>query len=172
MIFFFRSERITEKSWCDAMRIDLMILLRKLMVRTKKNISDICRRLNLWRYRLQGVKIGNGCFISLGAKIDTTYPDSVLIEDFVYITYGAIVLAHDHTVYRVFGKECDDGRGVTRICRNAFIGAGAIIMRNVTVGNNSIVAAGAVVTKNVPSNCVVAGNPAVVIKEFVVREIK
>ena len=42
----------------------------------------------------------------------------------------------------------------------------AIILKGVTIGENSVVAAGAVVTKSVPANVVVAGNPATVIKAF------
>jgi acetyltransferase-like isoleucine patch superfamily enzyme len=37
-------------------------------------------------------------------------------------------------------------------------------MPNITVGNHVIVAAGSVVTKDVPDNCIVAGNPAKIIK--------
>jgi acetyltransferase-like isoleucine patch superfamily enzyme len=47
---------------------------------------------------------------------------------------------------------------------NVWIGMNAIILKGVTIGENSVVAAGAVVTKSVPPNVVVAGNPAVVIK--------
>lgn len=49
---------------------------------------------------------------------------------------------------------------------NVWIGMGAIILKGVTIGENSVVAAGAVVTKPVPANVVVAGNPAVVIKDI------
>ena len=42
----------------------------------------------------------------------------------------------------------------------AWIGAGAIILAGVTIGRNSVVGAGSLVTKDVPSNSVVAGNPA------------
>lgn len=41
-----------------------------------------------------------------------------------------------------------------------YIGARASIMPGVTIGNNVLVASESVVTKSVPSNCVVAGNPA------------
>jgi len=51
------------------------------------------------------------------------------------------------------------------IGNNVWIGANARINKGVTVGNNSIVAAQSVVTKNVPKNCIVAGNPARVVKE-------
>jgi acetyltransferase-like isoleucine patch superfamily enzyme len=49
---------------------------------------------------------------------------------------------------------------------NVWIGMNATILKGVTIGENSVVAAGAVVTKSVPSNVVMAGNPAVVIKRF------
>ena len=53
-----------------------------------------------------------------------------------------------------------------KICDNVWIGMNAIILKGVTIGENSVVAAGAVVTKSVPANVVVAGNPAVVIKKL------
>ena len=52
------------------------------------------------------------------------------------------------------------------ISDNVWIGMNAIILKGVTIGENSVVAAGAVVTKSVPPNVVVAGNPAVVTKQL------
>lgn len=50
------------------------------------------------------------------------------------------------------------------ICKNVWIGAGAVITPGVTIGENSIVAAGAVVTEDVAPNTIVGGNPAKFIK--------
>lgn len=52
------------------------------------------------------------------------------------------------------------------IGKNVWIGMGAIILPGVTIGDYAVVGAGAVVTKNVPSCCVVVGNPAKVIRSF------
>lgn len=52
------------------------------------------------------------------------------------------------------------------ISDNVWIGMNAVILKGVTIGENSVVAAGAVVTKSVPANVVVAGNPAVVTKQL------
>lgn len=49
---------------------------------------------------------------------------------------------------------------------NVWIGMNAVILKGVVIGENSVVAAGAVVTKSVPENCVVAGNPAKIVKRF------
>jgi acetyltransferase-like isoleucine patch superfamily enzyme len=53
-----------------------------------------------------------------------------------------------------------------RIANNVWIGMNAVILKGVTIGENSVVAAGSVVTKNVEPNTVVAGNPAQVVKTF------
>ncbi|MEO7934341.1 MAG: acyltransferase [Chthoniobacterales bacterium] len=52
------------------------------------------------------------------------------------------------------------------ICDNVWIGMNAVILKGVTIGENSIVAAGSVVTKDVPPNTIVAGNPARIVKEL------
>jgi acetyltransferase-like isoleucine patch superfamily enzyme len=53
-----------------------------------------------------------------------------------------------------------------RIADNVWIGMNAVILKGVSIGENSIVAAGSVVTKSIPPNTIVAGNPAVIVKEF------
>jgi len=52
------------------------------------------------------------------------------------------------------------------IADNVWIGMNAVILKGVTIGENSVVAAGSVVTKSVPANVVVAGNPAAQVKEL------
>lgn len=47
-----------------------------------------------------------------------------------------------------------------------WIGANTVITAGVTIGKHSVVAAGSVVTKNVPPYCIVAGNPAKIIKAY------
>lgn len=50
------------------------------------------------------------------------------------------------------------------IGKHVWIGSNAIILKGVTIGDGAVIGAGSVVTKDVPSKCVVAGNPASVIK--------
>lgn len=65
-------------------------------------------------------------------------------------------------VYRIFGADV----GPIHIQDGAWIGAGVIILPNVTIGRSSIVGSGAVVTKDVPPCTVVVGIPARPIKRF------
>lgn len=53
-----------------------------------------------------------------------------------------------------------------KIGDNVWIGMNAVILKGVTIGENSVVAAGAVVTKSFPANTIAAGNPAVAVKKF------
>lgn len=50
------------------------------------------------------------------------------------------------------------------IGKNVWIGEYARICKGVTIGDGSVVAANSVVTKDVPANCIVAGNPAKIVK--------
>ena len=49
---------------------------------------------------------------------------------------------------------------------NVWLGGGAILLPGVRIGRNAVVGAGAVVSRNVPANTVVVGNPARVIREI------
>lgn len=94
--------------------------------------------------------------ISFGARLDKTYSQGVHIGDESYVASGAVVFSHDFTRYlhtdTYIGKQC-------------FIGANAIIMAGIRIGDNCIVGSGTIVTKDVPNNCIVVGNPARIIKQ-------
>jgi maltose O-acetyltransferase len=51
-------------------------------------------------------------------------------------------------------------------CDDCWLGGNVTIIPGVTVGNRCIVAAGSVVTKDIPDDCLVAGNPAVIKKKL------
>jgi len=53
-----------------------------------------------------------------------------------------------------------------KIADNVWVGMNAVILKGVTIGENSVVAAGSVVTKSVPPSTVVAGNPAVIVRQL------
>ena len=55
------------------------------------------------------------------------------------------------------------------LCNNVMISAGAKIIGDVTIGDNSIVGASSVVLKDVPPNCTVVGVPGKIVKENGIR---
>ena len=52
----------------------------------------------------------------------------------------------------------------TVVKRGASVGSGSTILSNITIGENAIVGAGSVVTKDVAPHCIVAGNPARILR--------
>jgi serine acetyltransferase len=100
--------------------------------------------LNRWR----GVKIGDNVWIGYDTIIETSCPHLVTIRDGAQIGMRATIIAHNR-----------EQRGVV-IEEDAAIGAGVIVLPNVTVGRGAIVTAGSVVTKSVPPKTMVRGNPA------------
>jgi len=66
--------------------------------------------------------------------------------------------------HRVTIGEMDGSHKCPIIGKDCFIGAGAMVLGDITVGNNVKVGAGALVIKDVPDNCTVVGVPAKVIK--------
>lgn len=59
----------------------------------------------------------------------------------------------------------DDKREVT-VGDYVWIGANSVILPGVSIGRRAVIGAGSVVTKNVPSFCVVVGNPAKIVKQY------
>lgn len=115
----------------------------------------ITRLRAVWLTRVWGMHIGKDVRISGKAYLDFTNPSGVHIGDMTLIAPGARVLTHDF----VGGYHRD-----TRIGARCFVGANAIILPGVSVGDQCIVAAGAVVTQEVPAHSLVAGNPARVLR--------
>lgn len=62
------------------------------------------------------------------------------------------------------GNKGNDNNQLPVIGNDVTVGANVVIIGDISVGNNVIIGAGAVVVKDVPSNSIVAGNPAKVIK--------
>lgn len=92
----------------------------------------------------------------------------VTIGSHVNLAQGITVTALNH-IFEDSDKRIDE-QGVSTtpvtIEDDIWIGANAVILPGVTIGNHSVVAAGAVVTKNVPPHSLVAGVPAKIIKQI------
>jgi acetyltransferase-like isoleucine patch superfamily enzyme len=121
--------------------------------------------------KMAGVKIGNDVYIATGITLacDLGLESNLNICDRVSIAPNVIfILTSDPNMSRlrllknIF--QSVEIKGIITINRDAWIGAGSIILPNITIGECAIVGAGSVVTKDVPPYTVVAGNPAKVIR--------
>ncbi|KZK36897.1 MULTISPECIES: sugar O-acetyltransferase [Bacillota] len=108
------------------------------------------------------VEIGNNFY----ANMDCIFLDvnKIIIGDNVMVGPRVSFYTAGHPIdAEIRIEELEFGLPIT-IEDNVWIGGSATILPGVTVGRNSIVAAGAVVTKDVPSNSIVGGNPARLIR--------
>lgn len=99
----------------------------------------------------------------------------ITIGDDCLMAPGVHIYAATHPInpkYRKLGKDYYELAFPVKIGNNVWIGGKAIICPGVTIGDNVVVGAGAVVTKDVPSNVVVAGNPAKIIRTMDFDECK
>jgi acetyltransferase-like isoleucine patch superfamily enzyme len=97
-------------------------------------------------------------------RSDVVVNGGITIEDEVMVGPRVNITSENHPGEAAKRKTLVPGAVIIK--QNAWIGAGATILPDVTVGENAVVGAGAVITKNVPSNTVVAGVPAKVVKEL------
>lgn len=103
------------------------------------------------------VVIGKNCRISSHSFLCS----AVTLHDNVFVGHGVMFVndSFDSSSIETWVKKN------TTVKSNVRIGSNATILP-IIIGENSIIGAGAVVTKDVPPNCVVAGNPAKIIREL------
>jgi UDP-2-acetamido-3-amino-2,3-dideoxy-glucuronate N-acetyltransferase len=137
--------------------------------------EDIGDNTRIWQFvvLLAGARVGNDCNICahvfvendvivgdrVTVKSGVQLWDGIRIEDDVFI--GPNVTFTNDKFPR--SKKYPEQFPITKVCKGASIGGGAVILPGLTIGENAMVGAGAVVTRSVPTNAIVVGNPAKVI---------
>lgn len=133
-----------------------MILQGRVSFRSSQCVSELTIKSGAL------LQVGGGTFVNQGCNICVA--KKVTIGNNCRVADG--VMIRDHNSHEID----EDSRSLPAsvvIGNNVWIGARAIILPGVTIGDHSVIAAGAVVTKNVPSRTVVAGVPGKIIREIV-----
>ena len=117
-------------------------------------------RMPIFIYQPELVSFGNR--VDVGENVVIRGGGGVSIGDNVLIAAGAAIISQGHPIVPPRWNSVISNE--VRIGDEVWIGANAIILPGVTVGDRSIIAAGAVVTQDVPPSCTVAGVPARVIR--------
>lgn len=123
-----------------------------------------------WCYIGEGSRLWSAAHIDIGNRVMISHNVNI----FDNLTHP-VDPASRHRHFRAIAttghpREMDLGERPVRIGDDAWIAAGAIVLRGVTVGKSAIVGAGAVVTRDVPPFAMVAGNPARVIRYLTTGE--
>ncbi len=125
--------------------------------------------------------IGDRCYIGDHSRIWAA--DKIKIGNDVLIAHNVNIFDNDTHPIDYIERRIDAENMIRKNARNydrkefkslrkspieigddVWIGCNSIILKGVKIGDRAIVAAGSVVTKDVPPNCIVAGNPASIIK--------
>lgn len=113
------------------------------------------------------IKIGNNVGIS-GATIYAR--KSIEIGDNTLIGGNVKILDNDFHPIDIEARNADDKEKIgvrpIKIGKNCFIGCNSLILKGTELGDGCVVGAGAVVSGKYEDNCVIAGNPAKVIKKL------
>ena len=131
--------------------------------RSNKNSIGLSQPVILTAYGSNSrIIIGDDVGIS-GCSI-TAY-SSIVIGSRVLVGSGALITDNDAHPIHPEGRRYSEKflSAPVVICDDVFIGARAIILKGVTIGNGAVIGAGAVVTKDVPPYGIAVGNPARVI---------
>jgi len=134
-----------------------------------QNIAD---NTNIWQHSvvLEGAVIGSDCNICSHTFIDNdvVLGNNVTIKNGVYL-YEGITIENDVFIgpnatftndKNPRSKQFQEKVVRTTLCKGASIGAGAVLVGPLIIGEYAMVGAGAVVTKDVRPYALVVGNPA------------
>jgi len=110
-------------------------------------------RVKNWLLRRLGATVGTGVALGLEATPDVFFPHRITLGDHAIVGYDATLLCHEflQDEVRVGDVVLED---------RAMVGAGAIVLPGVVVGEGAQVAANSLVVEDVPPETTVAGVPA------------
>ena len=110
------------------------------------------------------VHFGKGVYCNFGVTmVDDTH---IYVGDYTLFGPNVTVATAGHPVLPELREKGYQYNASIRIGKNCWIGAGAIILPGVTIGDGTVVGAGSVVTKDLPAGVVAVGNPCRVLREI------
>jgi len=169
----FKNCHIIVEGFNNVLYIDKETLLRDSYIKIEGNNNKIfigsnCCLKNLtidMKNENSLIKIGDKTSIE-EARITSFEPYKIEIGKDCMFSADIVIMNTDvHRIYDIDTKlKTNEGKSIN-IGNHVWLGMRAIILKGVTIGDNSIVAAGSIVTKDVKANTIVSGNPARQVKE-------
>ncbi|MFX0567179.1 DapH/DapD/GlmU-related protein [Kosakonia cowanii] len=173
-VFLFPYNKIRNCYYALALGAKNIIVGKALSLRGSRNVS-IGRNVNLgnqtWIDAIGSGKIIIGDDVSFSQNVHVAAASHVVIGDGCLVGSDVLITDHDHSfetdMLTTFPKNRPlRVKGPTVLGKNIWLSDNVKILSGVTLGNNSVVAANSVVTRSFPENVLLAGNPAVVIRQL------
>lgn len=117
-----------------------------------------------------------GKFVHFGKNVYANFNLTLVDDTHIYIGDSTMIgpnvtiATAGHPILPVLREKVYQFNLPVRIGKNCWIGAGAIILPGITIGDNTVVGAGSVVTKDLPANVVAVGNPCRILREIGERD--
>lgn len=148
-----------------------MNVKKKLLKLIAKQIPG--RGVRVRMLRMCGYIIGESVYIGEDLIIiddlgDTKSEFNLTIGDRAAISPRVTFVMHTQPNESRIVPYVNSHKGSITVCADAWIGTGAVILPDVTIGEGAVVGANSVVTKDVPPYIVVGGIPAQKIKDVIV----
>ncbi len=166
----------------DEIMEEQMRCLEKLYDFNATRPSELPYRMALLREMF--AELGEGCYIEppfhanwggrhchfgkfVYANFNLTCVDDthIYVGDYTLIGPNVTIATAGHPIEPGLREQAYQYNMPVRIGKNCWIGAGAILLPGVTVGDDTVIGAGSVVTKDIPSGVVAVGNPCRVLRE-------
>lgn len=110
------------------------------------------------------IHLGNNVYANFNLTcVDDTH---IYIGDYTMFGPNVTVATAGHPLLPSLRERGYQYNMPVHIGRNCWIGAGAIILPGITVGDNVVIGAGSIVTKDLPSNVLAVGNPCRILREI------
>ena len=141
--------------------IGLLFLLRAASRRYIMGLTSLlplsCMRVGI--LRLCGVKIGSRCYVGFGVRIDTNYPELIVIEDDVTISHECMLITHTQSPASSLLSKIYNQAKPIQIKQGAWVGARTIILPGAIIEKDCLIGAGSTVHGTTKERTVWAGNP-------------
>lgn len=150
------------KGWCSIYRAsDSMIVIGNNCSFNRSNFSNHIgiNHACVLTTMQKGASIHIGNNVGISGSTITSF-DNVTIDDNVRIGANCTIMDGD---FHLEDPRVSSPRPI-HICKKVWMGANVVVMKGVTIGENSIIGMNSVVTKDIPANVVAAGNPCIVIR--------
>lgn len=134
-------------------------------------------------------EVGEGCYfepplhsnfggrhVHLGKNVygnfGVTFVDDadIYVGDCVMFAPNVVVATAGHPILPSLRRKAMQFNKPVHIGGNVWIGANAVVLPGVTIGDNTVIGAGSVVTKNIPANVIAVGNPCRVLRPIGERD--
>ena len=144
-------------------------LLKRLCIKSGKIIAGSfpCNRVRVWGLRMCGFKVGRNVYIGPGLVIASLVSEAgcdLIIGDRVAIGPRVTLALSSDANWSKLNSVIEPVRGTVHLGNDCWLGAGVIVLPDITVGECSVAGAGSVVTADIPPYSIFAGVPAKMIR--------